>query len=340
MDLPFESLPQREAKQRRRRKGGSNEEAPEQPGEQPGPSSSAAEAGAARAAAASTPTGDLAGAAAAALNGLALHERAQPGASTSAPAGADEGLPRLRYTECPEYRSCAVGGNKYECERSPELHSPAQRAGDLRQRARRRRPCARGRLRCATARLAHGRQLSASSRGTRADRELGNPEVQRRALHQLAPLPPPTCANPQTWTTLQTCSSTHVRAGRHQGWHAALGAWGRGLGALPAQLQGHRATEAAAPTRPAAHSLRPALAAAGERPGPSPAPHRGRAPPRPTLPTARAGGATLEEAFGNAGLAMFNYMTPLEGIAIDPGQTRWPRARRRAPRASRRRRRC
>ena len=35
-----------------------------------------------------------------------------------------------------------------------------------------------------------------------------------------------------------------------------------------------------------------------------------------------AGGATLEEAIANCGLAMFNYMTPLEGIATDPALTR------------------
>ncbi|GBF96833.1 archease [Raphidocelis subcapitata] len=33
-------------------------------------------------------------------------------------------------------------------------------------------------------------------------------------------------------------------------------------------------------------------------------------------------GATLEEAFANAALGMFNYMTPLEGVALDPAAER------------------
>ncbi|EFN55786.1 hypothetical protein CHLNCDRAFT_14100, partial [Chlorella variabilis] len=35
-----------------------------------------------------------------------------------------------------------------------------------------------------------------------------------------------------------------------------------------------------------------------------------------------AWGATLTEAFENVALCMFNYMTPLKGIAIDPALTR------------------
>ncbi|KAI8465163.1 MAG: Archease domain-containing protein [Monoraphidium minutum] len=35
-----------------------------------------------------------------------------------------------------------------------------------------------------------------------------------------------------------------------------------------------------------------------------------------------AWGVTLEEAFANAGLAMFNYITPLAGVDLDPRQTR------------------
>ncbi|KAK9832631.1 hypothetical protein WJX81_005651 [Elliptochloris bilobata] len=35
-----------------------------------------------------------------------------------------------------------------------------------------------------------------------------------------------------------------------------------------------------------------------------------------------AWGASLEEAFQNVALAMFNYMTPLEGIAVDESLTR------------------
>jgi hypothetical protein len=31
----------------------------------------------------------------------------------------------------------------------------------------------------------------------------------------------------------------------------------------------------------------------------------------------------MEEAFANAALAMFNYMTPLEGVGVDPALTRW-----------------
>lgn len=38
-----------------------------------------------------------------------------------------------------------------------------------------------------------------------------------------------------------------------------------------------------------------------------------------------AWGKTLEEAFENAALCMFNYMTPLEGIVIDDGLTRCDR---------------
>lgn len=34
------------------------------------------------------------------------------------------------------------------------------------------------------------------------------------------------------------------------------------------------------------------------------------------------GGETLQEAFENVGLCMFNYMTPLKGIGIDPALTR------------------
>jgi hypothetical protein len=41
------------------------------------------------------------------------------------------------------------------------------------------------------------------------------------------------------------------------------------------------------------------------------------------LPVQSAGGATLEEAFENVGVCMFNYMTPLEGISVDPALTRW-----------------
>jgi hypothetical protein len=35
-----------------------------------------------------------------------------------------------------------------------------------------------------------------------------------------------------------------------------------------------------------------------------------------------AGGCSLEEAFANAGLGMFNYMTPLSEIAKDPSCSR------------------
>ena len=38
--------------------------------------------------------------------------------------------------------------------------------------------------------------------------------------------------------------------------------------------------------------------------------------------SAQAGGDTLEKAMANAGLAMFNYMTPLSGIEIDPSCSR------------------
>ena len=38
-----------------------------------------------------------------------------------------------------------------------------------------------------------------------------------------------------------------------------------------------------------------------------------------SFPTS-TGGETLQEAFENVGLCMFNYMTPLEGLA--PGETR------------------
>ncbi len=34
------------------------------------------------------------------------------------------------------------------------------------------------------------------------------------------------------------------------------------------------------------------------------------------------GGRTLEEAFASAGLGMYNYMTPLSDVAIDPACTR------------------
>lgn len=45
--------------------------------------------------------------------------------------------------------------------------------------------------------------------------------------------------------------------------------------------------------------------------------------PRPTPPAcACAGGETLREAIENVGLCMFNYMTPLKGIGVDPALTR------------------
>ena len=39
--------------------------------------------------------------------------------------------------------------------------------------------------------------------------------------------------------------------------------------------------------------------------------------------TSAAGGESLEEAFENVALCMFNYMTPLAGIAVDESLTRW-----------------
>lgn len=39
-------------------------------------------------------------------------------------------------------------------------------------------------------------------------------------------------------------------------------------------------------------------------------------------PVLAAGGATHAKAFEQVALAMFNYMTPLEGIAVDESCTR------------------
>ena len=35
-----------------------------------------------------------------------------------------------------------------------------------------------------------------------------------------------------------------------------------------------------------------------------------------------AGGGTVQQAFEQVALAMFNYMTPLSGVCIDPSSTR------------------
>ena len=35
-----------------------------------------------------------------------------------------------------------------------------------------------------------------------------------------------------------------------------------------------------------------------------------------------AGGSTVQQAFEQVALAMFNYMTPLSGVSIDPSSTR------------------
>lgn len=93
--LPYEILPQREARTKRRRK------------------EPAAGAGDAAAAASS----DAAGAAAATLPGIAappLPPRATGGASSS--SGGGGGLPVMTHIDCPEYRTSAVGSNKFECE--------------------------------------------------------------------------------------------------------------------------------------------------------------------------------------------------------------------------------
>lgn len=93
-DLPYESLPQRQARSQRRRRGANSE-------------------------AAVAPVDDHGGVheEGPSVPAVAAAARALPGASTSSP----EGQP-LHNIDIPEYRTCAVGTSKYECER---LHLPS-----------------------------------------------------------------------------------------------------------------------------------------------------------------------------------------------------------------------
>ena len=102
------------------------------------------------------------------------------------------------------------------------------------------------------------------------------------------------CPRLQTWTTRPMCSCMHVSQ------------------RLPL-VKSHRLPDATvlAPGKPHHAAAQPWVAAGVISPCPRMRPH---------CPT--PGGETLQEAFENVGLCMFNYMTPLKGIGIDPALTR------------------
>lgn len=120
-----------------------------------------------------------------------------------------------------------------------------------------------------------------------------------------------TCSLMQTWTTRPTCSCMHVSWGLADqcvcwGWESTCTA--TSCACLPPSRL-HERLWLRRSAAVASLSLNSAAC-------------RSCTPSRlhPFLPN--PGGETLREAFENVGLCMFNYMTPLKGIGIDPALTR------------------
>ena len=180
MDLTYESLPQREPRTKRRRQGAAGASMGEEANVEP-PAEACSSVQPPCAADTSGPAAEPAAVA-------PLPERARGLASASG-AGAQSnvsGAPQLQHIDMPEYRTSAVAGQKFECERLCRVAPRGARG--------RGEPLGREHL-CPAARHAHGSMACNKSGG---------------AAHSF-PMPVPAPA--QTWTIPQMSSCTHVRGG-------------------------------------------------------------------------------------------------------------------------------